>query len=215
MPATWSHTGVPARTSASSNSKSGNGTDPYEPATAGEAALYACEEQVNGCFERVGEAGVEEATCATTYRDCIVAAGVPADEPYVVCLDQVIECLGGEDDALCWDTFEGCVDAAYPYEPPQEPEEPEGHEPPDSEYAVCEEPVDGCYLDGGSNVECIGDYRSCLVDEGLAEDNSYIVCLDALIACAGLADASAEPDAELTICADDYSACNGYPEYSE
>ncbi len=191
-------------------------TDPRDPPTdPGEAALLACEEQAGWCFERVGEEGVDEATCSATYRDCIVAAGVPADEPYVVCIDQVVECLAGDDDEACWGSFEGCVDAAYPYEP--EPHEPDGNEPPEGEeeyeYALCEEPTMDCYEAGGSNVECMGVYRSCLLDEGYSADDPGMVCLDALIVCAGPAEASADPDAALEVCAREFDTCVGYPEY--
>ena len=46
----------------------------------------------------------------------------------------------------------------------------------------------------------------------IATDPS-MVCLDALIACAGPAEASEDPDVALEVCADDFNTCLGYPDY--
>jgi len=185
-------------------------TEPTVPTDPFEAALFVCDEQATACFGRIGEAGVDEASCTAAYSDCIVAAGVSSDEPHVVCLDQVVECLAGDDDEACWVSFDGCVEAAYPYEP-------EHHEPPEGEeeyeYALCEETTIDCYEAGGSNVECMGVYRSCLLDEGYPADDAGILCLDRLIACSGPAEASEDPDAALEVCARDFDTCLGYPEY--
>lgn len=176
-----------------------------------DAALLACEDEASACLASAMD-DADTAVCTGGYRDCIVAVGVSPEEPYVVCLDEATACLT-DGSGPCWDQFDACVDAAYPYDGGNGSGGHEPGEPDDYEPALCEDPVVTCYEDGGSNVACIGAYRTCLLAEGWRVDDAEIICLDTLIACAGPAEASADPDAALEACADEFNICLGYPGY--
>lgn len=190
-------------------------TDPTDPSAPTEPAeptdpadpFVGCVDEANACFEARPD---DELGCVTGYRDCLVGLG--ADAPYIGCLDSVITCLGaGSHSDACYELFDYCVASAYPAEPESDPGADHGAEPDAQEWAVCEEPTMNCYEFGGTNVECLTVYRSCLIDYGLSDDDSRIACLDTLIECAGPAEASADPDAALEVCASDFNACLAAP----
>lgn len=184
-------------------------SDPTEPAGPSDPAdpFAGCIDEVNACFEARPD---DELGCVTGYRDCLV--GVGADAPYIGCLDSVIACLGagGHSDA-CYEVFDHCVASAYPPDPGTDPGAEHGTGPDEYEWAVCEEPTVHCYELGGTNVDCLTVYRSCLIDYGLETDDPRIGCLDTLIECVAPAEASADPDAALEVCALDFNACLAEP----
>jgi hypothetical protein len=73
-----------------------------------------CEPETMACYE----AGGSNAACLRVFATCLVDAGVPEDEPYLVCVEALIVCAepaesGPDPDAaleVCADDFQVCLD---------------------------------------------------------------------------------------------------------
>ncbi|HRE88535.1 MAG TPA: hypothetical protein PK095_05280 [Myxococcota bacterium] len=183
---------------------------PSEPVEPGDpnGPIEACAYAADDCLLEVDPAdGPAQARCLDSYDECLAAAGVAADEPYLGCLADTRACLSDaasyESAELCWYGFQTCYEDNYGYvEPDPEPEPDNG-----DEASICEPETIACYEAGGSNAECIGVFQTCLLDSGIPEDHPYMSCLDELIACVGPAEASDDPDAALEVCADTFNRC--------
>lgn len=183
--------------------------DPREPDDVPDSPtdpVEACALAADECLASSDpESGQAQAACLDAYAVCLTDAGVPEVEPYFGCLGEARVCLAGSGDAgaieACWDGFMTCYEESYgTTDPYPEPD-------PDIGESPCESETYACYDEGGSNLECIEVLETCLLEEGVPEDHPYMVCLGALISCVGPAEASAEPDAALDICAETFNQC--------
>lgn len=185
----------------------GEREDPVDPAEP-DGPIAACAYAADECLIGVDPAdGPAQARCLDAYTECLVEAGVTAEEPYLGCLAETRSCLSGatsfEPVEVCWYGFEVCYEDNYGHvEPDPEPDPDHG-----AGESLCEPETVACYDAGGSNAECIGVFQSCLLEEGVPEDHPYMVCLDELVACVGPAEASTDPDAALEVCAETFNVC--------
>lgn len=188
----------------------GEPNDPGDEPTEPEGPLEACAHAADDCLIGVDPAdGPAQARCLDTYAECLVEAGVPADEPYLGCLAQTRGCLledqaSAESAEVCWYGFQLCYEDNYGgLEPHPDPDPEPNHGTGES---VCETETYACYDAGGSNLECLGVLETCLLEEGVPEDHPYMDCLEELIACVGPAEARYD-EAALEVCAETFNQC--------
>lgn len=89
------------------------GGDDVPPDDHGEAVESPCEAEIQAC----DDAGGSNTECLEVLGTCLEAAGVPADDPYLVCLGALTGCVGpaeasdDPDTALtdCAEAFNVCV----------------------------------------------------------------------------------------------------------
>lgn len=179
--------------------------EPYEPEGPIEDCAYAAE----ACLVEADPAdGGAQAACLATYSECLLGIGVAPEEPYLGCVSEARSCLseGGSVESVeaCWYGFELCYEEHYGHAEPDPEPRPDPGEP--GELSLCESEAYACYDAGGSDLECLGVYETCLLDEGVPEDHPYMVCLDTLIECVGPAESSGDWDA-LEVCAESFNEC--------